>query len=144
MGATAEAHYRPVGQNHFQSQHVTSRHPVFQAPGASGIGGDISAESGFLEAGGIGRVKKTLAGDRGGEFGGNHPGFHHGHPILFGNFKNAVHPDRGEDQTPADGDATADITPTPSAGGHGNPPAVAEGEDFGDLDGVTGKGHGLR
>jgi hypothetical protein len=63
-----------------------------------------------------------------------------GHAIGRGYLENTVHFDEGDDKATPNRDASADVAATCAAGGYGNAVPVGEGENFGDLFGVTGKG----
>ena len=59
-------------------------------------------------------------------------------------FHDAIHSGRRKNQTSADGDTTTDIATTSAPGGHRDPLALADGENFRNLGGVTRKGDRFR
>ena len=116
----ADARHRAVGQHHLEPENVMARHPVFQAARTARIGRDVPADAAVFEAGRIGRIKKSLAPRRLLQMPGDHPRLDHRDEILRAHFLDAVHA-RGREHDPAaHRHASADITVSRPAGGHGN------------------------
>jgi hypothetical protein len=126
MGSTAYSNHGSIRQYNLQTEHIVSGDAVFEATGAPGIGGDISAEGRFLEAGRIGGIKEVSMFCGGSEFGGDDSGLDYSQPVSRGDFQNAVHFDEGENETAFYGHTSTDITTTAPACGYRNSMAVTE------------------
>jgi hypothetical protein len=60
-----------------------------------------------------------------------------GDAILWRDFQNPVHFDKGKDQAAPDWYASADITSAAPTGGDWDPMTICVGQDFGDLGGIS-------
>ena len=140
MSSSAEPNDSAVAQDNLESENIVAGDSVFEAAGAACIGGDISAQGGLFEAGGVGRVEEISAHGIRAKFGGDDARLDNGHAIGRGYLENTVHFHEGDDKASTDGNAATHVTATRSAGGYGNAVAMGEGEYFRDLFGGTGKG----
>jgi hypothetical protein len=140
VSTPAEPNDSAVAQDNLESENIVASDSVFEATGTACIGGDISAQGGLFEAGGVGRVEEISAHGVRTKFGGDDARLDNGHSIGGGYLQNPIHFHEGDDEATTDGNAAAHVTATRAAGGDGNAVAVGEGEDFRDLFGGTGKG----
>ena len=142
--AAAGADQRAVGERDLQAEHVVAGDAVLQAARAAGIGGDVAAERAFLEAGRVGRIKKSELERQGLEFTGDDARLHHGHTVRGRNFQHAIHAREGDDDAAPARHAAADVAATRSARGDGNLARVREFQQRRDLLRAAGKSNGLR
>jgi len=142
VGSTAESYNGAIGEDNLESEDIVSGDSVFEAAGATCIGGDISPESGFFEAGGIRGIEKVSAGCGRAELGCDYPRLDDSEAVFCRNFKNPIHFYKGENQSTPNGDAATYITSTGPAGGDRNSVTICESEDFGNLGCVSWEGDG--
>jgi len=59
VGAAPDADERAIRQCNLQAEDIRAGNAVFEATGASRVGGDVTAKGAVLVALGVGRVKKA-------------------------------------------------------------------------------------
>ena len=144
MRAAAETNDRAAGQCHFQTEHIISRHAVFQAARAARVGGDVAPDAAVRAAGRVGRIIKPLLLDRLVQMLRDHTRLHHRDKVVRIDLLDAVHPRQREHDAPARWNTSAHVTVARAARSHRQVVPMSETEDRGDGTRAPRQGHGVR
>ena len=140
----AGLHHRPIGQDHFEPQHVVGGDPVRQRMRSPGILGHVPADGAGALAGRIGRVEIAAGLHRPGDVQVDHSRLDHGALVLQVDCENGIHAREADQDTALPRDGSAREAGARSAAHAWHAVFAGDFEDPGHVLSIAGEHHHVR